>query len=315
MADGAARPGTVLQLSHWPRSKTPEELRADLSAEIVLRAIDRGFLDDPGTAFATIDHFDSDGLVSLAMLVVADLAQRHSEVLVDAARTGDFGVVRSRRGALLAFALSSLAEPGRSPVEAVRRAASPMRTEVWSRAAEHAISIIEDLAQDPARHEQLWHAEAAAYDAAVAGLGKWITLEELPEHDLAVVRVDTSHAGWEQASWEGHAVHAAAQNSATQRLRIATIAGERFEFRFRYETWVRLASYRPKLRVDLNGLADALNDKEGRRRFSFDGASAIVPELRCSGPRGMISPEDALERLLEVLPVLDSGPPAWDPYA
>jgi len=35
IVDGAANLGTELALSHWPNSTTPQELRADLSAEIV----------------------------------------------------------------------------------------------------------------------------------------------------------------------------------------------------------------------------------------------------------------------------------------
>jgi hypothetical protein len=316
MADGAARPGTVLQLSHWPRSATPEGLRADLSAEIVLRAIDDGCLEHCGAEVATIDHFDEDGLVSLAMLVVPHLAERYGEVLVDAARTGDFGVVRSRHGALVAFAIGSLEEPHRSPVGAIeRRTSSAAMGGAWTRAAKHALTVVEDLARDPAGHEELWHDEAAAYDAAVGGLGKWITVEELPEYDLAVVRVDTGQPGSEAGTWKEHAVHAAAVNTATERLRIATIAGGRFELRFRYETWVRLATYRPRLRVDLTGFAQILNEMDaGRARWTFDGANAIVPELRRTGGSGGISPETVLERLLETLPELDSGPPAWDPY-
>ena len=34
VVDGSAQPGTVLTLSHWPGSATPERYRADLSAEI-----------------------------------------------------------------------------------------------------------------------------------------------------------------------------------------------------------------------------------------------------------------------------------------
>jgi Family of unknown function (DUF6687) len=302
MADGAARAATVLQLSHWPRSSTPEHLRADLSAEIVVRAIDEGCIGDCGAEVATIDHYDEDGLVSLAMLVEPNLAERHSEVLVSAASCGDFGVVRSRHGALVCFALSSLVDPFGPPVG------------TWSPAARQGLSLIEDLATDPGSHEELWREEAAAYDAAVGGIGGWVTVEELPEHDLAVVRVDTTHAGWEVATWRDHAVHPAAVNSSTAMLRIATIAGDRFELRFRYETWVRLASHRPRLRVDLGGFARSLTEEEpAGALWSFDGPNAIVPELRRSVDAGL-SPDTVLEKLLETLPVLDTLAPAWDPY-
>src|ERR1700726_586713 len=61
MIDGAARPGTAIILSHWPRSATPPELRRYLSAEIVIAALESNYLDNSGVEVATIDHYDEDG--------------------------------------------------------------------------------------------------------------------------------------------------------------------------------------------------------------------------------------------------------------
>ena len=47
-----------------------------------------------------IDHYDEDGVVALGLLLVPGLAERHSNLLVEAARVGDFGVVRDRRGSV-----------------------------------------------------------------------------------------------------------------------------------------------------------------------------------------------------------------------
>ncbi len=97
MIDGVARPGTAITLSHWPRSSTPPELRRDLSAQIVLAALEAGYLDESGVDVATIDHYDEDGVVALALAVLPGLAERHSDLLVEAAAVGD---VDARLGSL-----------------------------------------------------------------------------------------------------------------------------------------------------------------------------------------------------------------------
>ncbi len=318
MVDGAARPGTVMTLSHWAHSATPRKLRKDLSAEIVLRALEEGYVDTAGTDLATIDHYDEDGVAALALLLLPGLAERHSGVLVEAARVGDFGVVRDRRGALVAFGIATLGDALRTPLH-VPRPARDARTghlDMCALATRHALSIIDELASDPQRFESLWRDEAAALDAAMAGMGRWVRIEEIPEHDLAIVRVDPAASGAGLAVWGDHVIHPAAVYSSTARLRIATVAGDRLEVRFRYESWVRLASRRPRLRVDLTSFASILDSLEPRgARWAFTGAAATHPVLHTAGgaPSG-ISHDQFIERLIEQLVALDEGPPAWDPY-
>jgi hypothetical protein len=316
MVDGASRPGTVLTLSHWPRSSTPERLRADLSAQIVLRAIEDGCLDKVRAELATIDHYDEDGLVALAMIVVPEIAEQHSDFLVEVARVGDFGVVRDHAAAVVAFSIAALLDPARSPVEALRRAPPERRPAALGDAATEALVLLAELVSSPQDFESLWGAEISVFDAATTALGRSVVIEEVPEQDLAVVRVDPGSADAGVIRWGDHSVHPAAVNTSTERLRIATVAGDCFELRFRYETWVRMATTRPRLRVDLTGLSAALGDLEpGGVRWRFDGARAIVPELRTVGdaPSG-IPPDLFIETVVRYLDALDHGPPAWDPY-
>jgi hypothetical protein len=318
MIDGAARPGTAATLSHWPRSSTPPELRRDLSAQIVIAALEAGYLDMSGVEVATIDHYDEDGVLALALALVPGLAERHADLLVEAAAVGDFGVVQHRKSALIAFTLAALAGPIRTPLESVRALGGQKakHLEICGLAATHALSVIGDLARDPSPYEKLWVDEASAFDASSAGLGDWVSIEELPEHDLAIVRVASEHADAHLAHWEGQVVHPAAVNSSTERLRVATIAGERFEMRYRYESWVRMASFRPRPRVDLSGLASALTELEpAGAKWHFDGAGATRPVLATLGkvPSG-VPPDEFLEQVVTHLFALDSETPAWDPY-
>ncbi len=183
-------------------------------------------------------------------------------------------------------------------------------------ATRHALSIMEEFAADPQRFESLWRDEAAAFDAATAGIGRWVRIEEIPENDLAIVRVDTEASSAGRSTWGDHVIHPASVYSSTARLRVATIAGDRLEVRFRYESWVRLASRRPRPRVDLTAFASLLDDLEPRgARWAFNGAAATHPVLRTIGGAPSGIPQDQfVERLIEHLDALDQGPPAWDPY-
>ena len=326
IVDGAPRPGTVCTLSHWPRTPTPDALRADLSAEIALRALERPDL-VPDVDAVSIDHYDEDGLVALAFLTVEGLAAAHAGLLVEAARVGDFGVVTGRAGALVSFALAAVADPERSPLDALRGAHRPTDwLEVCSTAARAALALLPGIAEHPEDHEALWGREARAYDASVAALASGaVTIEERPDADLAIVRVADVPATAATAAtatataataWGGRPVHPAAIHSATACLRIATLWGRRYEVRFRYETWVRLESRRPRPRVDLSAMAEALSAAEGAgARWAFDGAGAVTPALHLVDAPSALEPARFVDEVHGELLALDEGPPAWDPYA
>jgi hypothetical protein len=294
MVDGAPRPGTALTLSHWPGTPTPEDLWDDLSAGICLRARARPDVWPDGCALVTVDHHDVDGVISLALVSVDGLADAHGELLVEAARVGDFGVVTRRDAAQVAFALDTVAD------------------------AEAGRDLVPVLAADPEAHERRWGAQLAAYDAACRALAEgWATLEEHPEHDLVVVTVDGRHPDAPGASWEGAPLHRAAVCSATDRLRVLTVDGGRMEVRYRYESWVRLRDRRPRRRVDLDALAAELTACERHgARWRFDGAGAITGALHLEGDAvSSIAAGEVVERVRAALHALDRGMPAWDPYA
>ena len=316
VVDGAPRPGTRCTLSHWPATPTPEELWADTSAGIVRRALARPRSLPKGVEVATIDHYDADGVIALGLLTVDGLDEAHGDVLERAAAAGDFDVVADRRDALVAFALAALGRP--DPGAGAGPAGDGPTGDHLATVAGRALEVLPRLAEEPEAFEALWGAEAAAYDAAVALAGEGaLRIEEDPGRDLAVVRVDPAAAGAAGAGWAGAVVHRAVVHSATPCLRVATVAGDRLEVRFRYETWVRLAGRRPRPRVDLGGLAGALSEAEpDGGAWVFDGAGAITPALhRAGGAPSGLDPVRFLALLRAALDDLDRGAPAWDPYA
>jgi len=84
-------PGAALDLTHWQGNRTPHRYKADTSTEIALN-----FVASPEAAERWADatvvnnHFDTDGLLSIWVLLDPEQAVACRELLVAAAEAGDF---------------------------------------------------------------------------------------------------------------------------------------------------------------------------------------------------------------------------------
>jgi hypothetical protein len=140
-----------------------------------------------------------------------------------------------------------------------------------------------------------------------------VTIEEIPDLDLAIVRVPESfapHAVHRFTQGRTARVHPMAVHNRTRMLRVATIAGSSYDVALRYETWVQLVTRRAMPRPDLAPLADRLNEREtSGGAWRFDGVAAITPSLHLE--HSSIPPADLLN---ELTTFLVDAPPAWDPY-
>lgn len=346
VVDGAPVPEAVLTLSHWPGTPTPPELAADTSAEIAFHYLDDG-RSWPDADIVTNDHFDEDGLVAAFVLAEPEEAIRRRELLCDVARAGDFGTFDDRRAARVSFAIGALADPSRSLL--------PSSSLRWAERTpglyKELIGRFADLADHTDRYRDLWADEDEMFQLSEERVNKGhIAIEEMGDLDLAVVTVldDQEPAGTAVASptnGGGSAFHPSPVHNRTDASLLAVIKGRRYELRYRYESWVRMASRRPRPRVDLSVLAEALNEEEpDGRRWVFDGAWAVTPSMRLVGlgqngerreagahgssgsgrPVGAgrsdraLPPESALspERFLELTTrYVVSAPAAFDPYA
>jgi hypothetical protein len=284
----------------------------------------RGALSHPDllpadVALASIDHYDVDGLVALGLLVLDGLDAAHGPLLVEAARVGDFEVVTDASAARIAFALNALDERHRVDAPAVTGSSPADPWERCATVADRALGLLFALAAEPERFESWWRPEWSAYDASLRVLAEGgATVEERPELDLAVVRVDPDLDGTGAAGWKSSPLHRAALHSATPCLRVATLAPGRMTFHYRYESWVRLTGRRPRPRVDLERVAHDLTAAEtAPSRWIFDGAGSVSGALHLSGDDAVstIEPEHFVDVLSHQLAILDQGPSAWDPYS
>ena len=315
VSDGAPTGGTTLCLSHWPGIGSPAEFAADLSAEMAflyLGAFDR----HPGASAVSNNHFDQDGLVGVFALCFPDVAQDRRAFLVEVARAGDFAVTSSRDAARVSMVLSAYADPSRSPLGALPAdydaAAAMLYTELLGR--------LPELYDHPDRRRPLWAEEDATLQASENAVASGaVQIEEVPDLDLAVVTVPerAPDAGGHRfgGGWV-HGLHPMAVHNATERGALLTRRGRRYEFAYRYESWVQFRTRAVRPRVDLAPLADKLNNEERADGVTWaaDQPSVLTPVLSMAGAdagESGIAPDRFVALVRDHL---RTAPPAWDPY-
>jgi hypothetical protein len=299
VVDGAAASATILTLSHWPKSGTPIELRADTSAEIVFNYLDMPRVHVDVDA-VTNNHFDEDGLIGIFALTQPALAAPHRRLLVDVANAGDFGVYRSRHAARIAFVFAAYADTATSPLPAATFAGP--YSDVTAKLYQQLLFLLPHIIANVDEFRGEWEEEDRRLTEGEALLDRRIaTIEPHDDLDLAIVRVPA----------DVPVPHAMALHTRTPHSRLVVIHGDSVELQYRYEGWVQFASRHIAPRVDLNGLAAELTAQERAGRWIFEGVDVITPKLYFDGTRTSLSVEDVIARMMQAL---RAGPPAWDPF-
>ena len=307
IVDGKANDSTVLTLSHWRNSNTPDEFKDDLSAQSVFK-----FLASPGSYLppscnvVSNNHFDEDGLVSLYSLLYPQLAQEEQSTLIDIARAGDFGVFSERESARICFVLSAWANPELSPLnQAVFARPYP---EVTAILYEELLVRLPSIINKIDNLRRYWQEEDDFLDTTENGIASGlISLQEFPDIDLLVVRVLDEKFPYIHRehcpSWISSVVHPMALHNRTERMRILVMRGRHYELYYRYETWVDFVSRPLAKRLDLSALANTLSTMEGGRgRWQFSGNDEIIARLKMvDGQESRINPDDFLAEVKRAL--------------
>ena len=307
IVDGAAQESSVLVLSHWPASPTPEAWLRDTSTEIVLDYLETEEI-PRDVEFVSNNHFDEDGLFGICALLDPEFALAHRDQFVDAATAGDFGRYRERDSARAIFTISKLVGEVPEQDDYAERTAEIYRT---------LIPAVPHLLDDIGRFENAWRDE----DRFLSQCEQWLDqglvgIEEDEEHDLAVVKIpqDLPTQSYSQfASEIGGPLHNMAVYSRTDKSRVLFQQGQHYWFRFRYETWVKFVSERHPFRVDLAPLCRELNELEqGGAKWAYDGSSNITPVMRPLDARpSSLDLDTILDRLCRRL---DEGAVDWNPF-
>ena len=314
IVDGAPVASTILCLSHWPNNDTPAPLKRDTSTETVFAYLDMPTLHQP-VGVVSNNHFDEDGLFSMFALVRPDLALEHRQLLIDAAGAGDFGVFRDRAAARLCFAVEAYTDPQISPLP--RNTFTGCERQRVAALYRNMLDYLPGLLADLPSQETWWRDQDShlADSEALIASGD-VRIEELPELDLAVVHIPPDlepRPVRRYLQWESAAVHPFAIHRATGMSRLLRVTGSHYEFQYRYESWVQLASRRPQLRVDLQPLCERLTVLDAAPgNWCCEPVTDVAPRMFLDGgDRSML----ALDTLVtELSSHLASAPVTWDPY-
>jgi hypothetical protein len=300
VVDGRATTNTVLTLSHWPKSGTPGDLKADTSAEIVFRYLDRPDLHVEAGVVSN-NHYDEDGLVGIFAMVDPDAAAPLRDLLIDVSYAGDFGVWTERDAARIALTLAAYADRETSPL--ARSLFTLPYADLADALYRELLGVLPQVVRRVRDYRSLWQEadDEMTETARLIDRGV-ITIEEQRDLDFAVVR------GPETGSYHPFVLH-----TRTQCTRLLIIRGSSVEVRYRYEGWVQLVSRKPSPRVDLTDLAEQLNhDERSGGHWVFEGVDAITPSLLLEGNSATSIDPDRIRRLVEHQ--LRTGAPAWNPY-
>lgn len=309
VVDGAANAATAITLSHWPKSGTPQALKANSSAEIVFRYLDSSAF-QVDVAAITNNHFDEDGLVGLYSLLEPDAAKADRELLVGIAHAGDYKTYHDRRAARVAFTIAAFADSATTPLDpdiftlGYAEKTAALYQEILPRLGQ--------MLREPEQFRRYWEPEDRRLSDSETRLRQGaIRIEERVELDLAIVSILDGAEKPAGADYLG--CHRMAIHNATPRNRLLIRRGKRFLFAYRYESWVQMVTGRPLPRVDLAPLAEVLSAEEPDGvTWVFDGVADITPRMTLTGAEdSVISPDAFLDKLTAFL---ETAAPAWDPY-
>ncbi len=276
IVDGSANAATELVLSHWKNNTTPQELRADLSAQIVFNYLASPEFKVTATVVSN-DHFDADGLVGIYSLLNPDDAEDLKDLLIDIASAGDFNVYKDREAARISFILDAWQTPKLSPLKVSIFAQDyPTVTNILY---EELLPRFSRIIEKVDYLEKYWIAQDNLLESSEEALkSRRFKLTELPELDLAIVTMPDANVG------PSKAIHRMAIHNQTDCLRILLMQETNFEFYYRYESWVDFQSRKTSPRIDMKNLAESLSKQESMDGvWSIGGINEFTPRLCLTG--------------------------------
>ncbi|WP_426492702.1 DUF6687 family protein [Hymenobacter sp. 102] len=270
--------GAVLTLAHWRGAATPSQLRDDTSAGSVLRALRRPAWPGLEARAVTANHFDIDGFVGVWSLLNPELALHHEHLLRLVATLGDFREIEWQDPQadhalqlvcwLNAEEKARFYEPFGAPARRQREDEASAEKFAWF------LPRFAAVLENPETARSAWEPEYARVRQGVAVLQSPATiLRRYPEIGLTVVHTP-----------EPLPYYALFGATAGSDMVLSLYGQQRYEFEYKYTTWIDLES-RPTLpRLPLDALTARLNQLETTpRRWTFDGITDTGPLLRLGG--------------------------------
>ena len=306
---GGGNDATVLELSQRPENATPAELKADTSLEIVLnylRSPQRAAYAGAAEAVSS-GRYDIDGLLSLWAVLNPEAALKRAELLAAVAACASFDRLFDEKTGKIACALRGLATLDSSPVmTGLDETEDDLKR--TAHLYQEMLPLLPQLLDDVNEFESYWRDEYRRVEAGRSLFAEGTaTVKEMAEVDLAVFTLSEE-------------VHNIALYEQTNMSRVVLLLPEqRYRARYRYETWVELASHRPPPRIDLRPFAALLESFEGSPgEWIADDVSSAIPQLQQHGGDGESSITPGLFVRLLAQHLRDNAADEallWSPYA
>jgi Family of unknown function (DUF6687) len=267
-----------LNLSHWPGNRTPPHLKADTSTEMALH-----LARDPGrdawlrgVSIVTNNHFDTDGLLSVWAVLQPEEALRHERVLVQAARTGDFGDFTTPEAFKFDAVVTAFDDDTRSPLAAEIRDLPETRR--YQMLYDRLLARMPGLLLEASAYKTLWSEPLQAVMRSLMRLHDVARVREIPEARLTVIEASEP-------------LHPMARHNVARHHRVLTATraagGIIYEMEFRIFSWFETVTPARGGRVDLAPLVPELDrlERDGGG-WTYSGNAALEPRLYRAGPDG-----------------------------
>ncbi|GAB3838763.1 DUF6687 family protein [Hymenobacter jeollabukensis] len=273
-------PRAALTLAHWRAAPTPAALQDDTSAGSVLRALAAAPAELAAAQYVTANHFDVDGFVGVWALLHPALARQHEPLLRLVAVLGDFREI-DWQDPLADHAMKLVCwlnaeekarfyEPFGAPARRRREDEASAEKFDWF------LPRFAAILANPEAGRAAWQPEYERVRAAVAVMQSPATaLRRYSDIGLTVVRTP-----------EPLPYYALFGPTAGTDMVLSLYDGQRYEFEYKYTTWVDLESRPTRPRLPLDALVAALNAQEtSGHAWAADGITDTGPLLRLTGRR------------------------------
>jgi hypothetical protein len=264
--------GTVdnaIHFSHWQGNQTPESVKADTSTETVLNVVaapNRLEL-TRSIDLVTNNHFDTDGVLSVWVMLAGARALDLRDRLIAAAEAGDFSELSSIDGVRASIVIQGSDSPidkSGSPL-AQKLKGAPVEDEAESYVL--VLPQVEDVIRHTGKYEDLWRQQWQRIETALDSFAKGAScVEEFTDVDLSLVTLapELFGANGFDPARDAAPFTAISQHARGELFLIATPldGGWAYRIDYPYYSWAETVVRPPVRRKDLGLLLERLNELE-----------------------------------------------------
>jgi uncharacterized protein DUF6687 len=303
--------GNSVHFSHWEGNQTSAEVKADTSTEIALNLVaspnKQGLT--RGIELVTNNHFDSDGVLSVWVMLNGDRALDLRDKLIPAAESGDFSEYTNEQAIR-----ASIVIQGSDQASANDEAGSPLARQLAGevvddgRAYELMLPEVERVLTHTDEYEPLWRRAWAGIVTAVESFERGASqVEEFADAKISLITLAPGAFSPSGFNPTRHAApYTAISRYARGRLYLITTPvrdGWVYRIDYPYYSWAETV-VRPRIeRHDFTSLVDELNKVEkndwGRWKLDTSELASAVKFAAEDGTLGTsrLAPEEVAKIL------------------